>query len=415
MSDLNILEALKITANKSKDYANNNYVNVLIGSARGEIIGLDDVSPLTHKIPVKMRSKNLFDISKVSSNTNVTNNGDGTLSVFGYGVPIGKFSKLLPSVNVGDVVTLSLVTNACASSGEALDCFYLNGMSALWKSGTAITVTQDVLDGTISAYCKRSTDGVNTTATTSNIQIELGTTATPYTSYVTDDTEVTVKSLGKNQFDISQEAHFKHYAISSIEKTSDTITLNIGYSNISNLFYISAQYVLPSNLAGKEITVSVNASTSGVNKAHIRVAWVNSVGTTVGDMLIGGHYSGQIPQKMTLTGIVPQQPDADHNKLVLYLYAHGSEKVLQNGETYTTTYSNIQIEIGNTATEYEPYKEGETVNTTVVESVELTSIAPNMTITTNNEGIIIDAVYNRDFNRVVEKLTQAIISLGGTV
>lgn len=93
---------------------------------------------------------------------------------------------------------------------------------------------------------------------------------------------------------------------------------------------------------------------------------------------------------------------------VLFLYC-GSEN------TYNNTIVYPQIEVGYTMTEYELYKEGKTVTTTISDGAELASIAPNMTISTDKEGVIVEAQYNKDANKVIEKLTQAIISLGGNV
>jgi hypothetical protein len=61
------------------------YANAIKGSASGEVIRVDDVSPITHNVAVKVHSKNLFNIDKalntaltVSDNIyTLTNNGDG--------------------------------------------------------------------------------------------------------------------------------------------------------------------------------------------------------------------------------------------------------------------------------------------------------------------------------------------------
>jgi hypothetical protein len=76
---------------------------------------------------------------------------------------------------------------------------------------------------------------------------------------------------------------------------------------------------------------------------------------------------------------------------------------------------NIQLEVGTVRTDFEPYKAGETVVTTPSEGAELTSISPNMTIYTDNAEAVVTATYNKDSNIVIEKLTQAIISLGGNI
>ena len=77
----------------------------------------------------------------------------------------------------------------------------------------------------------------------------------------------------------------------------------------------------------------------------------------------------------------------------------------------------VQVELGDTATEYEPYSE-------LAGSYELSadgtaegikSIYPNMTLIPDTEGVRVEAEYNKDLNKVIEKLINAIISLGGNI
>lgn len=81
-----------------------------------------------------------------------------------------------------------------------------------------------------------------------------------------------------------------------------------------------------------------------------------------------------------------------------------------------TTLSNIQVEIGETATEYEPYIEPiEAVADADGNVKGLMSRSPSMTLTTDNAGAVIECSYTKDTNKVIEQLTNAIISLGGNI
>lgn len=74
-----------------------------------------------------------------------------------------------------------------------------------------------------------------------------------------------------------------------------------------------------------------------------------------------------------------------------------------------------QAEVGSVATEYEAYK-GKTVTANADGTVEgLVSVSPNMTIFTDVAGINIECEYNKDTNKVIESLVNAIVSLGGNV
>ena len=77
---------------------------------------------------------------------------------------------------------------------------------------------------------------------------------------------------------------------------------------------------------------------------------------------------------------------------------------------------NIQLEVGTKKTAFEPYKEGESLEVAPNAPVEFRSISPNMTLYINGDvGDQHEIRYNKDTNKVIEKLTQAIISTGGIV
>lgn len=61
-----------------------------------------------------------------------------------------------------------------------------------------------------------------------------------------------------------------------------------------------------------------------------------------------------------------------------------------------------QLELGTVATTYEPYAEPQTTNANADGTVEgLTSISPNMTLTTDNSGVVINCEYISQLNVIV--------------
>ena len=50
------------------------------------------------------KSKNLFDISKVAQSAKLKNNGNGTLTVSGYGISAGILRDLCPNIKIGDTI-----------------------------------------------------------------------------------------------------------------------------------------------------------------------------------------------------------------------------------------------------------------------------------------------------------------------
>ena len=71
--------------------------------------------------------------------------------------------------------------------------------------------------------------------------------------------------------------------------------------------------------------------------------------------------------------------------------------------------ANIQIELGSTATYYEPYITPTDYTPTADGTVNgITSLYPNTTLTTDTDGVIIDCEYNRDINKAFAALEAAI-------
>lgn len=90
--------------------------------------------------------------------------------------------------------------------------------------------------------------------------------------------------------------------------------------------------------------------------------------------------------------------------------------IAKGGTTYDNVKVSPQLELGTTATEYEPYiapVEYPVNDDGTVEGV--TSIYPTTTLLTDTAGAVIDVEYNRDINKAFAELYNAIISLGGNV
>lgn len=75
----------------------------------------------------------------------------------------------------------------------------------------------------------------------------------------------------------------------------------------------------------------------------------------------------------------------------------------------------IQLEVGTSKTNSEPYKQGETVVIEGYGTGKLKPISPNMTLYSDAPDGDYRIDYNKDTNVVINKLTQAIIALGGNI
>ena len=182
-----------------------------------------------------------------------------------------------------------------------------------------------------------------------------------------DDTEVPVKSCGKNLYDIRKAKPY----------STGTITLGENQFTYTGTYYVS----YPIRLTEGSYIMSYGCETDAPSAPTWRIAYED------------GTYSS-----MAQAGSKISIPSGKVCKQIL-LYAVTTNAV------YTTTYKNIQLEQGKIATAYEPYKEGEAIITTIAEGAELTSIAPTMKIITDTSEVVINVEYNRDINKVISQTT----------
>lgn len=116
-------------------------------------------------------SVNLFDISKVTNTSTITNQGDNLLILKSYFNNSGKtLSELAPELKAGTTYILYLNT-----SNNSNQFIYLIGSNKSWIRGNTMTISQEDLNSTVAFY---GTDGVDVVI--SEIQIQKGNSFTVY-------------------------------------------------------------------------------------------------------------------------------------------------------------------------------------------------------------------------------------------
>ena len=107
------------------------------------------------------------------------------------------------------------------------------------------------------------------------------------------------------------------------------------------------------------------------------------------------------------------------NKKYTFVSAAGksiSHLSVSYGYNIKNYLSNIQLEVGDAVTDYEPYTLIDTAVVNADGTVDgLRSHYPTTTLLTDAEGATIECEYNKDLNKAYDALVQAIISLGGNV
>ncbi len=213
-------------------------------------------------------------------------------------------------------------------------------------------------------------------------------------SGVDNPSTVKVTRCGKNLLNIRTE---NEQTVSGVTFTFDKegkCTVS-GTNNEANIIHVYATTSASSIVIKKGTTVTISGLPDN-RKCCLRVFTNTTTGNTVGG-LQGDFYE---TQTITLT-----EDTVIQNILVR----------VSSGATVDVVFEPM-LEIGDTATEYERFKEPITYTPATDGTVSgLTSVSPNMTILTDTEGAIVECEYNRDTNKVIEKLTNAIIALGGAV
>lgn len=98
---------------------------------------------------------------------------------------------------------------------------------------------------------------------------------------------------------------------------------------------------------------------------------------------------------------------AENQKLIIYKG--------QEGERLQAGITNAQLEMGNTATEYEQYNGSAHIPNADGTVYGITSLSPVMTLSTDTEGVTIECEYIKDTNKVIAKIADAINAMGGEI
>ena len=378
--------------------------NALRGTASGTSVRIDDVSPNEHTLKVRLLRKNLFDIeafadSIIASNTNcekVTFDGKRCLKIVGVASAI-----IQNTVSPAHYIKF----NCYGTSAD----FKVSFLQILWNSGVAYvnaipanqwkTIEQRKPADSFSAIGVYS---ANTSAQPIYIDLDsfvVADTEVSYTPYISDLTSVNITGCGKNLFDTANATKLNGNSSFSVNNDKITVTQN------STARYVSGNVLIPNSLAGKTVMLSAKVTVSGVNKAALRVQWLAKNGTALGDLIVG------VPDNegnIYATSVVPIQPDETHNNLCLMFYSN-TDGSLETDTVYTATYSDIQLELGSEATEYEPYKTPSEYTPAADGTISgITSLYPITTLITDTEDIIIDVEYNKDINKAFAELYSAL-------
>ena len=216
---------------------------------------------------------------------------------------------------------------------------------------------------------------------------------------------------GKNL--INPEAFSSSVTTNGVTATrnGDAITLNGTVSKAGGLHLGYLSLELP---IGTDISVSLH-DVSGTIIDGVNPVWFTMAQGDTPKNSGGGSVSA-----IWKNGTLKNATGKTQNKYLSLFYVW-----LETGAVFNNFTFKIQVEIGKTATDYEAWLDPTTVKVAAggvnytpasdgtVDGIPSTALADG--ITTNNAKFIVECEYNRDTNKVIEKLTNAITALGGTV
>ena len=336
------------------------FANAVIGSAEGEVVRVDDVSPLEHHPLVKVKSKNLFN--------NVDDFKGFSHSYVGRNLTVtGQYTNKFILLEDGKKYTFSCQSARTGESGGGIFLrAYTEDRVNYINVGSAINVLSPTLTITlpigypylrITFYGYYSADDVDTgDATYTDIMLEEGANATGYIPYV-DPASATLTRCGKNLWNNGNV---------SINGSYQTLVLN------------------QTLLAGVTYTFSADVTSTDTDATTCMI-YTPDLSMSLGQIQRG------LQKSISFT------PIGNIYRITLY-----SSNNSGNGANDTATFSNIQLEVGNVVTDFEEHKGVQTLTPNADGTVEgITSLSPTMTLLTDTEDVVIHCEYNRDTNKAL--------------
>ena len=347
--------------------------NAIRGKVSGEVIRVDDVSPMEHYPDVKVYGKNLIPFGTITFEKNQS-------EILANPIPAGTYtlSALITSTDTDSEYSAISINH----KGTVMKYIALKRNE---RVSTKFTVTEPITNLDFCAAYNYS-QGNGDTATWSDIQLEAGDTATDYTPYI-DPTTVTVSRCGKNLFTLDNIG---------LNQSSGKGVVENGVLTVTG--YLLSYRVPAGGLVGQKCILSCKSTRLGEKGGGVSVEFRGPEN----EKMSGVYQQNVLSPTVSFT--VPEGT-AD---LVFFFYASGS-----NTESSTATYRDVQLEIGSIASVYEQYN-GETQIPSSDGTVSgLSAVSPTMTLMTDTAGVTIDCEYSRDTNKVIAEILNKITALGG--
>lgn len=387
------------------------FSNAIKGSASGEIVALDDVSPIAHEMAVSVRGKNLIDAAafrRASHSTTLdgdvftTNFSENTM--YWNGEKTISFKAGTYTVSVIPVSSDMYFTFVVYSAIEKTRIIAAKTAEKVNEPVYfTFTTNEDFVPCIGGNRASDSTGNVGDGVFSYKVQLEEGTTATPYAPYIADTSGVKVKALGKNLLDIHNRTKgTTPNGVNTLQRKFETDKYYVGMTRnnfcydwqITTAEYADGVWSIANKVGGYGIAFPVEVKPNATYCVNVRgltgVGFYDAEGNFISDWVQQGanrHFTTPSNCAIVTVCLIPAVA----------------------GEI--TEFSNCQLEVGTTVTEYEPYKEP----VTYAQGEPINSIYPCTTLMTDTAGAFMNVTYNRDANKVVNELETRIAALEAAI
>ena len=300
------------------------------------------------KLPVlKTTGKNLFDMNRPydaitdSQATVVQDTNQITVSSADSGTYVSANFILDKDFFAGKTVIGSCLYESDIKDMGTVQISYQDGNGDhhyQWiKTPKTFTFPNNFIGDVVLCVCANNTGTPQSnTVTVKNIQLELGSVATSYEPHKSN----ILTTTSKNLFDMNRP----YDAITDSQATVVQDTNQITVSSAESGIYVNANFILDKDFfAGKTVTGSCLYESDEKDIGTVQIHYQD------GD---GEHHYQWIRTPRTFTF-----PNSFIGDVMLSVSANNTDTPQSN----TVTVKNIQLELGSTATSYEPYSQGVTL------------------------------------------------------
>lgn len=379
-------------------YIKNNFANALKRNKTGKVVSLNDVSPIEHKLNVKLRTKNILpypyiDIGKTKMGLTYTGNDDETVTISGTTTELDLkesniyfyiFEGTLPKGTYTLSADFSKVECSSSYCGEIKVVDDENSISMLplyptmeGSNASTFTLTKDCK--VVISFLPATGSGTTFNGSFT-LQLEQGETATSYIPYNPDFSNISVSRTGKNLVPIANWERKTNGSVEIINNKDGTYTIN-GENSSSG----SVSFEIASVNLKKGGIYTLSGCMDGNNKDKYQLTAVN------GNII---HlYNPTTPTPLTMGKQTDEAFGSGSVMVKLYIYPDYKAENL---------VIRPQLEIGDTVTDFEPYVEPQTVVANADGIVDgLTSIPQTMILESDSDDVRIECEYNLDISKSV--------------